>query len=111
VTQTTAGVIAVVDDDASTRRSIKRLLEARGYTVSTFESAEEFLASALINSATGLILDIHLGGMPGICIAASLIGREIENCGRVHYGFRRRCDAHRGARDRLRRLSAKAIRR
>ena len=64
--QTTAGLIAVVDDDAATRRSIGRLLSARGYRVSTFESAEEFLASELIDSAMGLVLDIHLGGMSGI---------------------------------------------
>jgi FixJ family two-component response regulator len=63
---TTAGVIAVVDDDAATRQSIERLLSARGYRVSTFESAEEFLESALIDSAIGLVLDIHLGGMSGI---------------------------------------------
>jgi FixJ family two-component response regulator len=64
--QTTAGLIAVVDDDAATRQSIERLLQARGYTVSTFESAEAFLQSALIKSATGLVLDIHLKGMSGI---------------------------------------------
>jgi FixJ family two-component response regulator len=63
---TAAGLIAVVDDDAATRQSIQRLLQARGYTVSTFESAEEFLRSAPVESVVGLVLDIHLGGMSGI---------------------------------------------
>jgi FixJ family two-component response regulator len=63
---TTAEVIAVVDDDATTRQSIERLLSARGYTVNTFESAEEFLESALVKSTRILVLDIHLKGMSGI---------------------------------------------
>jgi FixJ family two-component response regulator len=72
---TTAGLVAVVDDDAATRHSIERLLQARGYGVRTFESAEEFLESALMKSATGLVLDIHLKGMSGIelrrCLSAA----------------------------------------
>jgi FixJ family two-component response regulator len=63
---TTAGLIAVVDDDAATRQSVQRLLQARGYSVSTFESAEEFLESALMDAATALVLDIQLKGMSGI---------------------------------------------
>lgn len=61
----TARLIAVVDDDAATRHSIARLLEAQGYQVTAFESAEEFLASAALSSACGLVLDIHLGGISG----------------------------------------------
>jgi FixJ family two-component response regulator len=61
-----AELIAVVDDDAATRQSIERLLQARGYKVIAFESAEEFLQSSLIVSVTGLVLDINLGGMSGI---------------------------------------------
>jgi FixJ family two-component response regulator len=60
-----AGLIAVVDDDAATRQSIGRLLEARGHRVSKFESAEEFLKSPLIDSTRALVLDIHLNGMSG----------------------------------------------
>jgi FixJ family two-component response regulator len=63
--QPTAALIAVVDDDAATRQSIERLLEARGYRVSKFESAEEFLSSPLIDSTRGLVLDIYLNGMSG----------------------------------------------
>jgi FixJ family two-component response regulator len=63
---TAVGSIAVVDDDAATRQSIQRLLQARGYTVSTFESAEAFLESALSEGAVGLVIDIHLGGMSGL---------------------------------------------
>jgi FixJ family two-component response regulator len=64
--RTAAKLIAVVDDDEATRQSVQRLLQARGYLVSTFESAEEFLGSGLIESAAGLVLDIQLKGMSGI---------------------------------------------
>jgi FixJ family two-component response regulator len=64
--QASAGLIAVVDDDAATRQSIGRLLEARGYRVSKFESAEELLKSPLIDSTAALVLDIHLNGMSGL---------------------------------------------
>jgi FixJ family two-component response regulator len=47
------------------RQSIERLLSARGYTVTTFDSAEDFLDRAHLDSVNGLILDIHLGGMSG----------------------------------------------
>ena len=63
---TTAGLVAIVEDDAATRESLVRLLRASGYTTTAFASAEEFLQSAIVGSAVGLVLDIHLGGMSGI---------------------------------------------
>ena len=73
---TTAGVIAIVDDDAATRQSIERLLSARGYMVSTFGSAEEFLESSLVDSAAGIVLDIHLGGMSGFELRRRLLAKK-----------------------------------
>ena len=64
--EATAGLVAVVEDDAAMRQSIKRLLCAHGYTVSAFASAEEFLKGACFDRFMGLVLDIHLGGMSGI---------------------------------------------
>ena len=63
---TTKGLVAIVDDDAAMRASLVRLLRASGYTTTAFASAEEFLQSADVGSAVGLVLDIHLGGMSGI---------------------------------------------
>jgi FixJ family two-component response regulator len=63
---TTLGLVAIVEDDAATRESLVRLLRASGYTTAAFASAEEFLQSAIVGSAVGLVLDIHLGGMSGI---------------------------------------------
>ncbi len=60
------GLVAVVDDDAAMRTSVERLLQASGYTTNAFASAEEFLRSGIVDSAIGLVLDIHLGGMSGL---------------------------------------------
>jgi len=48
------------------RRSIERLLRASSYATVAFASAEDFLASAAVDTAMALVLDIHLGGMSGI---------------------------------------------
>jgi FixJ family two-component response regulator len=57
--------IAIVEDDASYRRALERLLRASGFEAYTFASAEEFLRSAAPESHACLILDIHLPGMSG----------------------------------------------
>lgn len=58
--------MVIVEDDAAMRRSIERLLQASGYATAAFANAEEFVQSAVADSAMGLVLDIHLGGMSGI---------------------------------------------
>jgi len=60
------GRVAIVDDDASMRTSIERLLQAKGYATIAFASAEELLRSGAADGAIGLVLDIHLEGMSGI---------------------------------------------
>ena len=54
--------ISVVDDDAS---ALRRLLKTAGYTVDTFQSAEEFLARGRTPLPDCLVLDVHLGGPGG----------------------------------------------
>ncbi|MDP2921366.1 MAG: response regulator [Candidatus Omnitrophota bacterium] len=57
--------IFIVDDDESVRRSLKALLVAHGFRVSTFPGAEEFF-KAVPNSAPGcLILDIYMPRLEG----------------------------------------------
>jgi FixJ family two-component response regulator len=63
---TVRSTVAIVEDDAAMRKSLERLLQASGYDTVAFASAEEFLQSAVVDSAIGLVLDIHLGGMSGI---------------------------------------------
>jgi FixJ family two-component response regulator len=58
-------VIAIVDDDASVRRSLHRLVHAAGYAVETFASGREFLEWLPRGRAACLVLDVHMNEMSG----------------------------------------------
>ena len=57
--------IAIVDDDATLRGSLARLLEACSYRVRTYETAKEFLNSNRAQMSSCLILDLEMEGMTG----------------------------------------------
>ena len=56
--------VTVVDDDASVRGALGRLLRVTGHQVWTYASAEEFLG-APPHDMDCLVLDVYLGGMNG----------------------------------------------
>jgi FixJ family two-component response regulator len=58
-------IIGIIEDDASFRRAIERLMSASGIEPHSFASAEEFLESTLAESCACLILDLDLPGMSG----------------------------------------------
>jgi FixJ family two-component response regulator len=66
-------VIAVVDDDPSVRRSLRRLVESAGYTVHAFASAGAFLGALSDSHPACLVLDVHLDGMDGFALQARLV--------------------------------------
>jgi FixJ family two-component response regulator len=59
-------LVAVVDDDASVRKAIRRLLVATELQVETFASGEEFLRSLCAHTPDCLILDLHMPGLTGL---------------------------------------------
>lgn len=61
--------IAVVDDDASVRQSLERLLNLVGYNVRTFTSAETFLDGMKSCPAHCAVIDINLGANSGLELA------------------------------------------
>ena len=67
--------IYVIDDDASIRMALKRLLSSVGYHALTFESAEAFLECGLGQDECCLVLDIHLPGMTGFELQEKLSSR------------------------------------
>ena len=71
-TFTNTKMVAVVDDDDSFRAALQRLLRSAGFTVRSFASAEEFLASGQLNEAGCLIADIRMPGMSGLDLQAKL---------------------------------------
>jgi FixJ family two-component response regulator len=58
--------VAVVDDDASVRTALARLLRSAELPVKTFASAREFLAEYADHPPDCLVLDVHLGEMSGL---------------------------------------------
>ena len=66
-------VIAIVDDDASLRRALARLLRTMGYQTITFASAEAFLQTGLQMSTDCLVLDVWLPGMNGMALLEYLV--------------------------------------
>jgi CheY-like chemotaxis protein len=62
---TTTPTVYIVDDDASVRRSLGRLIASADFRVQTFASAEAFLAEVDETSSGCLIVDVQLIGMTG----------------------------------------------
>src|SRR5688572_24961334 len=60
--------IAVVDDDASVRKALCRLLRASAFEIQTFESGPHFLKSFDSFRPNCIILDLHMQGMDGLAV-------------------------------------------
>jgi FixJ family two-component response regulator len=67
--------IAVIDDDESVRESLPDLIGTFGYAAKAFFSAEEYLASDLVDQTECLVLDIEMPGMSGIELQQELTRR------------------------------------
>jgi FixJ family two-component response regulator len=65
--------IGIVDDDASVRRSLFRLLLASGHMPSTYASGPAFLASLDAGLPDCLVTDLHLPGMSGFDLHRTLL--------------------------------------
>jgi FixJ family two-component response regulator len=59
-------VIAIVDDDVSMLRALRRLLTSARFASETYTSAEEFLRSGLQPDVGCLVLDVQMPGMTGL---------------------------------------------
>jgi FixJ family two-component response regulator len=66
--------IAIVDDDASVRKALQRLLRAADLDADTFASAEDFLAS-LPQAAPPdcLVLDLQMPGTSGLDLQQQIV--------------------------------------
>jgi FixJ family two-component response regulator len=68
----TSKLIAIIDDDESTRDSLRDLIESTGLVTRCFGSAEEFLEDDLHCEIRCLIAEIQMPGMSGLELQASL---------------------------------------
>jgi len=69
---TTHGLVYVVDDDDSFRRSVSRLLSGVGYEVASFPSAADFLAQHSSVSRGCVLADLHMPGCSGLELQVQL---------------------------------------
>lgn len=71
-------VVYVVEDDASFRKSIERLIRASGWTVVSYASAEAFLQQADIRRPACLLLDVRLPDTDGLRLQARLAKMGVD---------------------------------
>ena len=65
-------LVFVVDDDASVRKSLARLVKAAGYEAETFASVRDFLARRSYYGPCCLVLDVRMPGLTGLDLQEAL---------------------------------------
>lgn len=68
----TPAKVFIVDDDASVRRSLARLVNSAGYQAQAFANAEEFITHELYDGIGCIVLDVQLPGLSGMELQQSL---------------------------------------
>ncbi len=71
-------IVFAVDDDASVRKGLARLLRSAGYKNEVFESAADFLVRPAHGGPSCLIVDVKMPGLNGIELQEDLIRRRRE---------------------------------
>jgi RNA polymerase sigma factor (sigma-70 family) len=70
--------VYLVDDEASVRTALTRLLRSEGFRVRSFGTAEEFLAAAQPAEASCLIVDLYMPGLGGLDLQDLLAQHGLE---------------------------------
>src|SRR5271166_3303043 len=68
----TEPLVYVVDDDASAREGVARLIRSSGVMTRTFSSSEQFLAGPRPKMPSCLVLDVNLPGLSGLDLQQQL---------------------------------------
>lgn len=69
-------MVFIVDDDASVRKALGRLIRAAGYDVELFGCASEYLAREVPTPPACLLLDVRMPGMTGIELQQTIGGTQ-----------------------------------
>ena len=70
--------VFLIDDDASIRKAISRILNEQGYLVEEYTNGESFLGNLRERSPAVILLDMEMPGINGIEIQNRLILRGIK---------------------------------
>jgi FixJ family two-component response regulator len=68
----------VVDDEASVRTALRRLLRLADYEVTAFGCGDEFLASLPGRRPDCAILDVHMPGLSGFDVQSRMSAARID---------------------------------
>lgn len=68
----TPRVIAILDDEASMRTALRRLLRIHGYDVALFENAAALLNARPAQAYDCIVLDLHMPGPNGFSVLETL---------------------------------------
>jgi FixJ family two-component response regulator len=68
--------VFVVDDDASLRGALARLLHSAGYQTEIFASAEGFLAQSRFDAPGCILLDLRMPGLNGLELQQALAAAD-----------------------------------
>jgi FixJ family two-component response regulator len=71
-------LVFAIDDDASVRRGVARLLRSAGYKSEVFSSATDFLAREQHPGPACLIVDVRMPGLNGVDLQKTLIQHRRE---------------------------------
>ena len=71
------GKVFLVDDDASVRKALDRLIRAGGYEVEPLADAASFLMCPVPAVPACLVLDIRMPGMSGLELKAAIEGTSL----------------------------------
>jgi len=69
-------LVFLIDDDASVRKGVSRLLRSAGYKSESFESASDFLQREQHPGPVCLIVDVRMPGINGMDLQETLIQRR-----------------------------------
>jgi FixJ family two-component response regulator len=75
---TSTAMVFVIDDDASMRKSLRRLLDAANYETEVFGSASEFLSRSAHPGPSCVIVDVQMPDLNGIDLQSALIENNRE---------------------------------
>src|SRR5262245_32905110 len=73
-----AARIAIVDDDASVRKALGRLLSASSFDIETYASARDFLASLKAGKPDCLVVDLHMPELTGFDLQRQLARTGVQ---------------------------------
>jgi FixJ family two-component response regulator len=78
--------VAIVDDEASVRKALARLLGASAFSSKTYASAREFLDSLACDVPECVIVDLQMPEMTGLELQRELLRAGVKTNIEVTYG-------------------------